>query len=124
MITREVKSFCRICVACCGMILSLDGDDRVVRIRSDREHPKSEGYSCIKGLQSPEAHNSPTRILHPLKRMPDGSFARIGIEQALDEIAEKLRAIIDRDGIEAVAQVRKPGGDCLRPRSNPGHCAA
>jgi len=91
MITTEVKSFCRICVACCGMILSLDEDGRIVGIRSDREHPKSEGYSCIKGLQSPEAHNSPARILHPLKRMPDGSFARIGIEQAMDEIAAAAR---------------------------------
>jgi anaerobic selenocysteine-containing dehydrogenase len=106
VIITEVKSFCRICVACCGMILSLDEDDRIVGIRSDREHPKSEGYCCIKGLQSPEAHNSPARILHPLKRMPDGSFERIGVEQALDEIADQLRKIIERDGVEAVAAYR------------------
>ncbi len=41
--------------------------------------------------------------------MPDGSFERIGIEQALDEIAERLSAVIERDGPEAVGGYRGTG---------------
>ncbi len=104
--TTEVKSFCRLCVGSCGMVLTLDQNRRIIGIRGDKEHPATSGYVCIKGLQSPAAHNWPGRLLHPLKRMGDGSFRRIGLEQALDEIASKLRAIIEHDGPEAVAAFR------------------
>src|SRR3546814_7486288 len=42
--------------------------------------------------------------------MPDGNFERISLEQALEEIAAKLREIIDRDGPEAVSAVTASGG--------------
>jgi anaerobic selenocysteine-containing dehydrogenase len=106
MSTKEAKSFCRICIGACGTVLTLDENDRIVAIRGDKDHPASSGYVCVKGLQAPEAHNGPQRLLHPLKAMPDGSFRRIALEQALDEIADKLRRIIERDGPEAVAAFR------------------
>jgi anaerobic selenocysteine-containing dehydrogenase len=106
MSTTEVKSYCRICIGACGMVLTLDQNRRIVTIRGDKDHPASGGYVCVKGLQAPEAHNGAARILNPLKRMADGTFQRIGLEQALDEIAEHLRRIIERDGPEAVAGFR------------------
>ena len=42
-------------------------------------------------------------LLRPLKRQPDGSYVEISSEQAFDEIAAKLRVIIDRQGPDAVA---------------------
>ena len=53
-------------------------------------------------LQGPAQSYCPERLLHPLKRQPDGTFARISIEQVLDEIAAKMKVIIDRDGPEAL----------------------
>jgi anaerobic selenocysteine-containing dehydrogenase len=106
MSTTEVKSFCRICIGACGMVLTLDENRRIVEIRGDKDHPASSGYVCVKGLQAPNAHNGPQRLLNPLKRMPDGSFQPIGLEQALDEIANRLERIIERDGAEAVAAFR------------------
>ena len=87
MALREVTSFCRICGGGCGTRLWIDENDRIVDIQGDREQPMSKGYACFKGLQAEEAHHGPARLLHPLKRQPDGSFARILLEQALDEIA-------------------------------------
>ncbi len=107
---REEISFCRICLGHCGMVLSLDETDRLVGIRADREDPQTLGYACFKGLQAPDAHNSPDRILHPLKRQPDGSFVPVPLEQALDEIADRLRVIIDTDGPEAIAGYKGGGG--------------
>src|SRR5947207_2284550 len=102
MALREAQSFCRICAAHCGMRLSIDADERIVRIRPDREHPMSAGYACFKGLQAEDAHHGPARLLHPLKKKHDGSFERIGFEQAMDEIAATLGRIRERDGPAAI----------------------
>lgn len=101
MSTREVYSFCRICSGSCGLRLQVEGD-RIVSAAGDRANPLTRGYACFKGLQSVSLHNSPDRLLHPLKRQEDGSFVRIGVEQALDEIAERIGAVRDRHGPDAV----------------------
>jgi anaerobic selenocysteine-containing dehydrogenase len=93
----------------CGVVLTVDDQEQLVGIRADRDDEQTLGFACFKGLQAVELHNGPARLLHPLKRQPDGSFARIPLEQALDEIAAKLRAIIDEDGAEAIAGYRGGG---------------
>lgn len=109
--TRQAKSFCRICAAHCGMVLTIEnGTERIVDIKGDKDNPLSRGYVCFKGLQAEEAHHSPARLLRPLKRQPDGSFAEIDSEQALDEIADTLRRIVARDGPEAVATFKGTSG--------------
>ena len=100
---REARSFCRICTGGCGVRLKIDGNDRIVHIQGDRDQPMSKGYVCFKGLQADEAHHGPARLLKPLKRQADGSFREIGLEQALDEIAEKLRPYYESDDRNAIA---------------------
>ena len=92
--TRVAYTSCRICAGQCGLRLELDEADRVVSVRGDEENPVTLGYACSKGITLAEAHHHPERLLHPLKRGPDGRFVRIGLEQALDEIAATLREII------------------------------
>lgn len=103
---REAKTFCGICAGMCALVLRLDDEGEVLDIRGDRDDPLTAGYACIKGLQLPEAHRSPERLLRPLKRLPDGRFEPIGLEQALDEIGERLRAIRERDGPDAIGAFR------------------
>ena len=69
----------------------------------DQDNPLYQGFSCIKGRSSPQLHNSPDRLLHALKRQPDGSFERIAVEQAMDEIALVLRRMLDEHGPRSVA---------------------
>lgn len=102
----EARSYCRICSGLCGVRVKLDENGRLLDVRGDHDHPLTQGYACSKGLQAPEVHNSPARLLAPLKRQDDGSFAPIPLEQALDEIAQRLSAIIERDGPDAVAGYR------------------
>ena len=45
---RTTHTFCRICIAACGMVVDVDGD-QVVKVRGDFDHPLSKGYSCPKG---------------------------------------------------------------------------
>lgn len=103
MNTREAVSFCRICPAHCGLRMTIDENDRIIRVVGDKENPLSNGYVCFKGLQAEEAHHGPTRLLHPLKKMPDGRHVKIDLEQALDEIADIMQQIIDIHGPDAIA---------------------
>ncbi|HEY3659142.1 MAG TPA: molybdopterin-dependent oxidoreductase [Steroidobacteraceae bacterium] len=105
---HEARSFCRTCIAGCGVILSID-DGQIASMRGDRDHPISEGYVCFKGLQARSSHHGPTRLLHPLKRRADGQAAQIAPERAFDEIAAKLRVILDRDGPQAIGLFRGTG---------------
>src|ERR1700677_2922817 len=107
---KTVKSFCRICNAHCGMVLTVDDDGHIAYIRGDKDQPMSKGYVCFKGLQAEEAHHGPARLLKPLKRQPDGSFAPMASEQALDEIAERIAGIVANNGAEAVALFNGNGG--------------
>jgi anaerobic selenocysteine-containing dehydrogenase len=89
------------------VVLSVDSETRrITDIRGDKDHPLTQGYACMKGLQAEHIQYGPQRLLYPLKRMPDGSFERIGIEQALDEIAVRLEAIIADGGARSLALYR------------------
>jgi anaerobic selenocysteine-containing dehydrogenase len=87
------------------LLLTVAGE-RVVAARGDKSNPLTRGYACIKGLHLHDAHNSPGRLLHPFKRQPDGSFARIALEAALDEIAGSLRTLLARGEPDSIAAFR------------------
>ena len=95
-------SFCRNCLACCPIVVTVD-DGRAVKVVGDPESALYDGYTCPKGRALPEQHNDPMRLLHCLKQTEDGRFAPIESHQAVSEIADKLKAIIERDGPRAVA---------------------
>lgn len=102
-------SICKICPACCPLEVTVE-DGRAVKVAGDRQSPLYGGYTCPKGRAMPEAHYNPHRILHPQKRMPDGSYVSIPMEQALDEIAARLKTIVDAHGPRGVAVYPGNGG--------------
>src|SRR5207248_7583592 len=60
-------------------------------------------YTCPKGRALPEVHANPKRLLHSLRRRPDGSHEQISSDEAIDEIADRLRDVVDHHGPSAVA---------------------
>jgi anaerobic selenocysteine-containing dehydrogenase len=96
------KSFCRFCHAFCGIEVDVE-DGVAVKVRGDRDNPMSQGFSCIKGRSLPDQHEHEDRLRESLARGADGTLAPIGAGSAMDEIAQKLAAIIERDGPRAVA---------------------
>ena len=101
MSTEEKITYCRICEPLCGMVATVE-DGRVTKLRPDKQHPLSAGFACPKGIAMTEVQNDPDRILHPQRRLPDGSFERVSWDQALAEIGERLGAIRDEHGGESV----------------------
>lgn len=95
-------SICRFCHAFCGIKVTVE-NGRAVKVIGDKDNPMYHGYSCVKGRSLPQQHENPNRLLHSMKRMPDGSYKRIPAAQAMDEIAAKIGAIIAEHGPRSVA---------------------
>lgn len=93
---------CRICSAHCGVLATVV-DGRLAKVAGDPDNPMFKGYTCSKGRALPEIHNNPHRLLHSQKRQADGSYANIDAELATDEIADRLRHLIDTHGPRSVA---------------------
>ena len=68
------------------------------RIRGDKAHPASQGYTCNKALRLDHYQNSRDRLTSPLRRRPDGSYEEIDWDTAIAEIAEGFKRIRDSYG--------------------------
>jgi anaerobic selenocysteine-containing dehydrogenase len=104
---RTEKSYCRLCFGFCGVDVAIE-NDRVVSVRGDHDNPVTLGYACIKGLDAPEAMYGDKRILRPLKKIGERQVP-ISLEQALDEIADRMKTIVAEDGRESLAFYRGTG---------------
>ena len=100
------KTMCDLCPTGCGLEVLVD-DNRIVKTRGDKENGRSRGYCCRKGL-SIQYHQHAQRLSHPLKRVADG-YERIPWDQALEEIAAKIRTIAEKNGPHSVAYAGEPG---------------
>jgi anaerobic selenocysteine-containing dehydrogenase len=105
---RVEKSFCRLCFGFCAMDVTIGDDGRVQSVRGDHSNPVTQGYACVKGLDAPAGMYGESRILRPMKRVGD-THVPIDLEQALDEIAEQMRAIVAEDSAQSLAFFRGTG---------------
>jgi anaerobic selenocysteine-containing dehydrogenase len=98
--TETLRSFCRICTSLCGILVDVQGDE-VLRVRGDRDHPVTAGYTCAKGRALPRMHHDPRRLEQPLVRR-DGELQPVPWDTCLDEIGDRLSAIVTEHGPAAV----------------------
>ncbi|MEM7409366.1 MAG: molybdopterin-dependent oxidoreductase [Myxococcota bacterium] len=101
MPSHVAPSICRFCHANCGILVTVE-DGRPVKVTGDPENPAYHGYTCAKGRQLPAVHAHPDRLLRSQKRTAQG-FEAIASNLAMDEIAERLQAIVAEHGPRAVA---------------------
>jgi anaerobic selenocysteine-containing dehydrogenase len=95
------KTTCVLCGNLCGLEVLVD-KNRIVKVWSDKENPRSQGYLCRKGRHIHHHQHHADRLLYPLKKVGD-TFARISWEHAIDEIAEKLTTVLEQHGPRALA---------------------
>ncbi len=93
------KTACMLCHTNCGLAVQLDPSGRqIVRVKGDKSHPLSKGYTCNKALQINHYQNGRDRLHVPLRKRADGTFEEIAWDTAITEIAAKLVAIRDSLG--------------------------
>lgn len=114
---KTVPSICRSCTAFCPILVTIDDDGRAVKVAGDPAAIHYQGYTCPKGRALPEQTNDPQRLLHSVKRDETSRFMPIGSDQAVSEIAEKLRAIIAEYGPRSVAMYLGNGSGLQHPFS-------
>ena len=86
------------------MLVTIDGD-RATRLRGNPAHPVTRGFLCGKVARYLEREYAPNRLLYPVRRAGakgEGRFVRVGWDEALDEIAARLKAIVAECGPEAI----------------------
>lgn len=88
---------CILCECNCGIVVQTEGRT-LARIRGDKEHPASQGYTCNKALRLDHYQNGRGRLTSPLRRRADGSYEEIDWDTAIVEIAEGFKHIRDSYG--------------------------
>ena len=99
-----VRSTCIICLNRCGILAHRNEEGYVDKIVGDPENPHNEGKTCAKGNAGMEGLTPEVRVTTPLRRTNpnrgvgvDPGFEPISWDEALDEIAKRLKETREED---------------------------
>ncbi len=109
--TNETRNTCPYCSVGCGLIMYSQGDtaknvaQSIIHIEGDADHPVNRGTLCPKGAGLLDFIHSPSRLQYPQVRKPGTTqWTRISWDEALDRIADLMKADRDANFIEKNAQ--------------------
>ncbi len=86
------------------MLINVD-EGRGSRLRGNPDHPVTRGLLCGKVARYLEREYSPARLLYPQRRSGrkgEGRFQRITWEEALDDVAARLKTLAAEFGSESI----------------------
>ena len=92
------------CPDSCGVVSEVE-NGRISKFYGDPNHPITNGWLCAKVRPYPDHVYHPDRLLYPLRRIGKkggGVWERISWDEAVGEIGERWRNIIDQFGAEAI----------------------
>jgi len=104
------KTGCALCAQNCGLEVLVE-NNRIVKVRGDKSNPRSQGYICRKGRNIAHFQHHEQRLKYPLKKV-NGEFVRISWDQAISEIAARLKEIRDKYGPRSIAYMGGGGQSC------------
>jgi len=93
------------CPDACAVLVTIDGAGKATRLRGDPAHPVTRGFLCGKVARYLEREYDSSRLLYPMRRTGakgEGRFVRVAWDEALDEIAARLKAVAAEFGPEAI----------------------
>jgi anaerobic selenocysteine-containing dehydrogenase len=102
------KSACILCESNCGIevrlgeTIGVGPSKRFERIRGDKDHPGSKGYTCEKALRLDHYQNGGQRLTSPLRRKADGTFEEIDWDTAIREVTEGFLKVKREHGGESI----------------------
>ena len=92
---------CILCSINCGIEVELEGR-RLARVRGDKAHPASQGYTCEKPARLDHYQNGRHRLASPLRRRSDGSFEAVDWDTAIREVAAGFMRVAAAHGGESI----------------------
>jgi anaerobic selenocysteine-containing dehydrogenase len=98
------KAACTFCYANCGVLIHVK-NGKVTKVEGNREHQLTYGHVCERVGYATRWLYHPDQLMYPLKRAGnrgEGKWQRITWDQALDEIAAKLKAVKEEIGPESL----------------------
>jgi len=104
------KTSCVMCAQNCGLEVKVE-NNKMVKVRPDKDNPRSQGYACRKGLKVAHHQHHAQRLAHPLKRAGN-DFEQISWDQAIAEIVAKLSSIVKTHGPKSFAYMGGGGQGC------------
>lgn len=110
---KTTYNYCDMCPWRCGIVVQSVGD-RVYKVDGNPEDPKSRGKLCARGQGSVSFLYDPDRLRAPMVRTGargEGKFKEVAWTEALDYAADRLSAIANQYGPEAVAILGHTSGD-------------
>ena len=116
MSTRTVHAVCTLdCPDSCGVLVTVDElTGRATKVQGDPSHPVTRGFLCGKVARYLDHVYAPDRLLYPMRRragvpkgpLPQGreaeAFERVSWDEALTEVASRLRGIAAEHGPESI----------------------
>jgi anaerobic selenocysteine-containing dehydrogenase len=110
--TRKIRGACPLdCPDTCSWIVTVKQGEPIA-LHGDPDHPYTRGSLCNKVVDYLNYARSPERVLHPMRRVGakgSGEFTRMSWDEALEEIATRLRDVIAKDGAEAIWPIAGSG---------------
>ena len=95
------KTGCVLCAQNCGLEVLVE-NNRITKVKPDRDNPRSRGYACRKGLNIIYHQYPEDRLTEPLKRVGN-DFEPIGWGAAMDEISQKISSLVGTHGPRSLA---------------------
>ncbi len=103
---NEIKPVvCSMCDLACTLEAHVK-DGKLDRLAGFKDHPLWPNVFCIKPANAQDWFYNKHRLQHPMKRKGKrgaDNWTRVSWEQALDEISERLKKIVDEHGPESFA---------------------
>jgi len=99
-----IKTACAGCLAQCGLLVTVE-DGKAVKVEADPDHWHSNGSICSRAAHYLERVYHPERLKHPMKRTGkrgEGKWQQISWDEALETIAEKMKASKEQYGPESL----------------------
>ena len=107
-----VPTTCFNCESACGLLAYVDKKTGEVRkFEGNPAHPGSRGRNCAKGPATLNQTEDPERILYPMRRVGPrggGGWERCTWDDALDDLAGRIRAALTRGRAEQGHVPRRP----------------
>jgi anaerobic selenocysteine-containing dehydrogenase len=118
----KLPSVCPLdCPDACSLLITVE-DAVVTKLEGNPNHPVTKGFACVKTYHYPEHQNRADRLLYPQRRIGkkgEGRFERVSWDEALDEIAARLKNTIADHGGESVLPYSYAGTMGLIERDRP-----